>query len=128
MESKIAENKSRSLRFSEPPGAPSSTQQTPCNSRPSIGANVSRRLSVAAAVAPLVTANEKSSIGVKMPNPESTPTRVFFECMGLTVGRFPQHLQASIKAQVSNIVHETEYDLFSPLTKGLAEKTVAVAS
>ncbi|XP_024943924.1 uncharacterized protein LOC112494824 [Cephus cinctus] len=47
------------------------------------------------------------------PNPDD-PTRAFFESMALTVASFPQHLQATIKVQVCNIVAETEYDLSSP--------------
>ncbi|XP_001608076.1 uncharacterized protein LOC100123663 isoform X2 [Nasonia vitripennis] len=57
-------------------------------------------------------------------NPED-PTWVFFESMGLTVMSFPQHLQASIKVQVSNIVHEMEYDLSLPGNTQV-DKSVAV--
>lgn len=39
---------------------------------------------------------------------------------------FPQHLQASVKVQVSNIVHELEYDLSLPGNAQVIDKNVAV--
>ncbi|KZC06645.1 hypothetical protein WN55_10556 [Dufourea novaeangliae] len=41
-------------------------------------------------------------------------TRAFFESMAMTVSTFPQHIQASLKVRICNLVGDAEYGLTIP--------------
>uniref|UniRef100_A0ABD2WRA6 MADF domain-containing protein n=1 Tax=Trichogramma kaykai TaxID=54128 RepID=A0ABD2WRA6_9HYME len=86
----------------------------------------SSRRSVASSVKSTNTAISDSSetkIGsiLKAPrNNKEDSTRCFFESMGLTVVKFPQHVQARVKNEVSKLIHELEYDLNNPVHNAAA--------
>ncbi|KAG7203079.1 hypothetical protein KM043_010202 [Ampulex compressa] len=58
--------------------------------------------------------SDTPSVRNRKKNNASDPTRAFFESMAMTVSTFPQHIQATIKLQICNLVEETEYGLSIP--------------
>ncbi|XP_048507673.1 uncharacterized protein LOC125500162 isoform X2 [Athalia rosae] len=87
-----------------------------------VSANNTKRVGTPKQASPIVavpvpvpaSARRKRTKGSYCGHSQDDATLAFFESMALTVAMFPQHLQASIKMRICNVVTETEFELCSP--------------